>query len=111
MPPISSSEDAQKRLEIIASRLTTPLAAKKMQEDLRNAATYTNPNLPSFVVENDRGGRYVGVFSDLVGQYYATRDPEVLAVAKQVRDFIKEKYPATYQAFQQEGVWDIKEGK
>ena len=91
------------RMEDLGPKFTAPTVAQKYQEMLHEAATYKDPTLPPAIQEGFRGGKYSDVFSQLVGQYYATRDPEILALAKQVRDFIKEKYPAFYQSRE----WDI----
>ncbi|MBI3341823.1 hypothetical protein HY024_01745 [Candidatus Curtissbacteria bacterium] len=56
-------------------------------------------------------GRYTSVFYSLIGQYSATRDPQVLVLAKDTRDYIKATFPKEYASAEhdQKNFWEIKE--
>ena len=108
LPPINSPEEAQNRVRLVSSRLTSPTVAQKYEQMLRDAGTYANTNLPPGIVEGTRAGMYESVYSQLVGQYYASRDQEILALAKQLRKFIRETYPTFFNSGDPKD-WEIKE--
>ncbi len=101
------AQDAFTKLDELASKLTNPAIAKQYQKMLQEAATYNDPKLPPGFAEASRGGMYAAVYNELVGQYYATHDPEILKLAQSLRSFIQEKYPVTYGSVQRSDGWKI----
>lgn len=63
-------------------------------EPLRKAHEYKSENK---IAENFyKYTTYVSVYSKLVGQYYATRDPKILQAANSMREYLRVNFPKDY---------------
>lgn len=68
--------------------------SRSFLEPLKQAEEYKSENK----IDEDfyKYNKYLTVYNQMVGQYYATRDPKILETAKDLRDYIKVNFPDKY---------------
>ena len=71
-----------------------------------NVAAITDPDIKQRILESldspDRGVQFNGLitmFNQTVGQYYATHDSKTLALAKEIRSYIRTDYAAEVEKY------------
>lgn len=90
-----------------SAALTSSEVEDKFIKPVEDAEQYKNGNKE--MEKAYKFGRYLSVFTSLVGEYYATHDKAILPEIDKLRGFIKANFPRQYESAFKDvpGFWDV----
>lgn len=103
---INSPQDLEMAIQKVSPQFTDPQGSSEQLLKFMNEAENFEPsaslsaqiNKPDFnIKEMVQSRKYFNIFTQLTGQYYATANPQILALAQALERFYKIKFPTAYK--------------